>query len=356
MNVNRNFDLKGGLFFAGANSGHGFVSFYDDLVKDSRVSRVYILKGGPGTGKSSFLRSAASRALAKGKDIEFYSCSSDPDSLDAVLIGGDTVILDGTAPHALDAEIPGAREEIVNLGSFWDSERLADKYYEITRLCKAKQESYARAYKYLEAYKKVNDINLGLVLPLFNMVKAEKSVGRIFADIMTGGGAQTKSGIINSIGMKGRVRYDTYERYADKIYVVDDFLSVGHIYLRLIASRASLTDTPLRVSYDPVDTEHPDALFFINDGKAFVISENGVQKNGDERINMRRFIDLSGVSRIRKEYRANKKLAEALLASAEDLLSVAGEYHFALEEIYVSCMDFGAKEKFCNKLLDKIIR
>ena len=45
--------LNGGVFFAGANSARGFVSYYDTILNDKKIERLYILKGGPGTGKSS---------------------------------------------------------------------------------------------------------------------------------------------------------------------------------------------------------------------------------------------------------------------------------------------------------------
>ena len=38
----------------------------------------------------------------------------------------------------------------------------------------------------------------------------------------------------------------------------------------------------------------------------------------------------------------------------EEVLREAGRYHFALEELYTDCMDFGSKEVFCNNFLDNL--
>ena len=79
MRILKRFD--GGSLFAGANSAAGFVSFYETILFDEEIERIYILKGGPGTGKSRFMKDAALLAVERGFSVERYSCSSDPDSL-----------------------------------------------------------------------------------------------------------------------------------------------------------------------------------------------------------------------------------------------------------------------------------
>lgn len=339
----------GGALFAGANSGRGFVSFYGELFERDEIERIYILKGGPGTGKSSFMKRAAAFSEDRGYGVERYYCSSDPSSLDAVLIDGRIVILDGTAPHVMEANVAGARDEIINLGAFWNADALADQRERITELSLGKKVSYERAYSYLGAYKNVKDINSRLIFGHFREDKAKRAVDRIFSDIKTGGGARTRVGLVNSLGMKGRYRYDTYESFADRVFAIDDHFDTAHLFLRLLATRAELTDTPIRISYDPLDTDRPDAIFFENDKTAFVISSEEAD-NFYSRINMKRF--LSPIeSGVKKEFRSNVRLCEALIGSASECLSRAGKYHFELEDIYVRCMDFEALEDFVGNFL-----
>lgn len=344
--------FEGGMLFVGANSARGFVSYYGDMLEGAK--RIYILKGGPGTGKSSFLRAAAEYATERGRKVEFYACSSDPDSLDAIVTDGEIVILDGTAPHTLDTVIAGARDEIINLGEFWNAEGLLRKYDEIEALSNKKSECYRLAYRYLAAYKCVCDINLSLVLPCVKHKKAERAVERLFSEIKTGGGFSARTAIIDSVGMKGRVRLGTYEFFADKVYSIEDHFGTGPLFLRLLLTHAERTDTPVRVSYDPVDPERVNAIFFLNDSKTFVLSDNTESIGADTRINMKRFVDVSKISEIRHEYKMNARLGEALMSSAIDAMARAGECHFALEEIYVSCMDFDAKEKYSDRKLREI--
>ena len=43
-------------FFLGANSAEGFYSLYDQLREGERMRDLIVLKGGPGVGKSTFMR------------------------------------------------------------------------------------------------------------------------------------------------------------------------------------------------------------------------------------------------------------------------------------------------------------
>ena len=89
-------------YFLGANSPSGFYSLYDQLISPEEARAVYILKGGPGCGKSTLMRRVAAQAEEAGLDTEYILCSGDPDSLDAVVLPAKGVaIVDGTAPQGV---------------------------------------------------------------------------------------------------------------------------------------------------------------------------------------------------------------------------------------------------------------
>ena len=63
------------------------------------------------------MRRVHAALCANGESSTLYFCSGDPDSLDSVAVPhAGLLILDGTAPHIVDPEIPGARDSIINLG------------------------------------------------------------------------------------------------------------------------------------------------------------------------------------------------------------------------------------------------
>lgn len=86
--------------FPGGNTGQGFHSFYHYLINPD-AARIFVLKGGPGVGKSTFMRTIGEALLNNGYDVEFHCCSSDNGSLDGVVIPALSIALvDGTAPQA----------------------------------------------------------------------------------------------------------------------------------------------------------------------------------------------------------------------------------------------------------------
>lgn len=82
-------------YFAAINSVHGFVSFFDSIFAGR--DRLYIIKGGPGTGKSTLMRKIAAEAEKNGMDSELISVPRSF-SLDGVIIPSlVTAIVDGNS-------------------------------------------------------------------------------------------------------------------------------------------------------------------------------------------------------------------------------------------------------------------
>ena len=70
--------------FAGLNGIDGYVPLLEYTL--SPMKRVFILKGSPGSGKSTVMKRIAARAEAEGHPLTVIRCSSDPDSLDGVML------------------------------------------------------------------------------------------------------------------------------------------------------------------------------------------------------------------------------------------------------------------------------
>lgn len=87
-------------YFLGANAPSGFYSLYSELLSPDHARAIYILKGGPGCGKSTLMRRVGAQMEEEGVDVEYILCSGDPDSLDAVVLPElQVALVDGTAPH-----------------------------------------------------------------------------------------------------------------------------------------------------------------------------------------------------------------------------------------------------------------
>ncbi len=84
--------------FFGASTPSGALDFIESLT--GSLSKRYLLKGRPGTGKSTLLRKLAAETAGRGLDAEIYSCAFDSNSLDMILWPElDLCLFDSTAPH-----------------------------------------------------------------------------------------------------------------------------------------------------------------------------------------------------------------------------------------------------------------
>lgn len=138
-------------YFAGSNTSQGFYSLFDQIIGED-AQRVYLLKGGPGTGKSRFMADLANALGDLGHERELFFCSSDPNSLDAVSFPQlGVAIIDATSPHAIEAKWPGCRDELICLGNFWDAKGLDQHREEIISKGLEKQACFSKAFRYFAA-------------------------------------------------------------------------------------------------------------------------------------------------------------------------------------------------------------
>lgn len=144
--------MKISHFFAGGNTANGFYTCFESILPVSQRKRMFYLKGGPGVGKSTFMRRVGQAAEQAGLDVEYYHCSSDPDSLDGVALPEKGVaLMDGTAPHVYDPVTPGARDTLISLGDFLDEPKLRRSAADIIRIQQDISARFARCYCYLKA-------------------------------------------------------------------------------------------------------------------------------------------------------------------------------------------------------------
>lgn len=133
-------------YYAGGNTAKGFVHFFESNFQE--LERLFILKGGPGTGKSSLIKSIGHEWKLLGYDLEWIHCSSDVGSMDAVIIPKlKAGIVDGTNPHVIEPSVPGVIDDYVNFGEAWNRQKLLRTKDEILSLTKKVKDGYQRAYQ-----------------------------------------------------------------------------------------------------------------------------------------------------------------------------------------------------------------
>lgn len=111
-------------YFLSALTGAGYYALHRQFLRPPE--RYFcILKGGPGCGKSTFLKRVGDAGSAAGLAVVRLHCAGDPASLDGVYFPEKrSGFFDGTAPHTVDPALFGASGEYLDLGTFCRTEAL----------------------------------------------------------------------------------------------------------------------------------------------------------------------------------------------------------------------------------------
>ncbi|MBQ7293432.1 MAG: hypothetical protein IJW79_06815 [Clostridia bacterium] len=339
-------------YFAALNSADGFVNYFPQIFNHKTCSRIYVIKGGPGTGKSRFMRDVADEAERRGFEVIYYYCSSDSNSLDGIFIKELKIgILDGTAPHCFEPSLVGAVEQIVNLGDFWNARVLEENRGAIERLALQKSAGYDIAYSLLSAYGGIMNAQEKIVTPILNKKKLSGSVKRLLHRLPSSESYTKEVTLLRAVGMNGETRFTTFEKEADTVFYVTDKFHTAFFVLNEIIKEAEERRLSMKISYDPIAPWRADAVLLTDHNIAFVGGDSG-----ERRINSLRFFD-------KDEYREEREVLKKLETEAQNILSLTSgvfekikEYHFAIEEIYSSAMDFTEKEKFVALFLKKLFK
>ena len=341
-------------FFAAANTENGFFSIFDEIFVPEKFRRLYILKGGPGTGKSTLMRRIGSIAQSKGYDVEYIFCSSDPESLDGVIIAELAVaILDGTSPHITDPLYPGAVERIVNLGEAFDFRSLEKKRDDLIPLIRAKKEAYRTAYRFLSAAGRIEREHDELLRDFYLAEKADAAAKRLIAAFRNHGASEEKKRYISAICGKGLCRLNTLSERAKKVYAVTEKNGLGYLFMDTLYARLHSEGFSLTLCPSPVTGERKEAIFLEEEEILFIVSDRDTGF-ADKVINSARFAEKEGLTQRRRRLRFIEKCESTILEGAVACFEEARTLHKKAEDIYGACVDFLHIDAMMEKIIDEI--
>ena len=350
-------------YFLAANSSEGFVSFFEENYDITGGWRAYIIKGGPGTGKSSFMKYIAVKAFDKGYSVELCPCSSDPDSLDGVIIKDiKVIILDGTAPHVVEPKFAGVCEEIINLGEFWDSKKLRERADEIIRVTAKNKKLHKTAAAYISAAGELIYDNLKLSKRFTNIKKAEQFALKLaFQSLPKQINTKSQEWVrfIGGVTPKGVIAFKgTVEDFYKNVIVIDDkYGAVSNVIMQNIRKVA------LERGYEIITLKNPflpskliDHILIPELSLAFVRQYEYVKFDERyRRIHARRFIDINVLREHRARLTFNRRVARELLLGAIDTLFKAKSVHDELEKYYIDAMNFSDMTLFAEQKAKEIL-
>lgn len=335
-------------YFAAANSFDGFKSYFDKVFDPAKYKRIYILKGGPGTGKSSLMKKVMHELACDVDYVEAIHCSSDPNSLDGLILqNGDAkiAIIDGTAPHQIDPELPGCVDVIINLGDFWDEMKITERTEDIKRLTKAKNEAYSNAYSFLKlagsATNLVDDI-------INNAYFSNHKIPHTHSCITA-----PTTHLVSSFNRGGCSHIEELNEEIKKVNKIVGIYGSEYIYMSELLWDFEAKNIPI-ITYPCVfDDRKIEYIFDTATGEAYMTA-NLCDTDSDSVIDASKQLnsDVISENRTRLEYLWQQR--EGYIWQAADELKKASENHFALEGIYSSSMDFDSLNGFIDELCKKI--
>ncbi|MBX9971626.1 PRK06851 family protein [Cytobacillus firmus] len=352
-------------YFAGGNTARGFHNLFESNLQG--LDRLFILKGGPGTGKSSLMKAIGAELSEKGYDLEYIYCSSDSQSIDGVIIPSlKAGIVDGTAPHVIEPKAPGAVEEYINLGEAWDSRALAAKREEITLLSGQISNSYAAAYDTFAEALRIHDEWEKIYIENMNFQKADeltkKLISAFYGNTKLNKTPSVKHRYLGAATPIGAVDFvpNLTEDIQKRYFIKGRPGSGKSTMLKKLAAEAENRGFDIEIYHCGFDPHSLDMIIVRELGLAIFDStaphEYFPNRDGDEIVDMYEITINSGTDEIYAEQlkdistRYKNKMTEAI-----SYLARAKTQRDTLENIYVSAMDFTVVDRIKEKVRSELL-
>ncbi|MDD6307947.1 MAG: hypothetical protein PUB07_01100 [Clostridia bacterium] len=347
--------MNGKHMFAGVNAPQGFFSRFDNIMPDSVQGRKIFIKGGPGMGKSTFMKKIAEKAKELDLEYEVFHCSSDPASLDGVYIPSlQTAVVDATAPHGSDPVYPVVGGELFDVSVFADKEKIAEHSGELQFYTAKKKRAFARGYHYLKA-----------ALPLLEDMEREYraaadlrgiyDIGEKLANRILGQSSCEENGavrklFVSAITPEGFINY-VDGAFADAYVVTIKGAYGGHIVLKRFAELAfSRGFTPI-LFYCPMrPSEKLEHVYIPQLRIALSTYDFYTHFGGAESVDLDAYISFT------TDFGECWGHASSLMQRAVDAFGEARLSHSILEKIYVPAMHFDAMEEKGDALIRSIFK
>ncbi len=350
-------------FFFGANNKAGYCSLYSDIYNPFEKGKHIILKGGPGTGKSTLMKKIANKLEKEGYFVERGYCSADPNSLDVVVAPEiNFSILDGTAPHTIDPTVPGVSEFIVDLSTAWDKSYLNTHADEIFDLLKSNGVSHKKAASFLSVAGQIETDIVLLCNNLIDKAKAERFAKRLCSRNIPKKSSK-KQGVarkrfLSAITPDGVItQHDSVVALSEKIITFnDEFSLVTPAIMDYIADYAVNAGYDIYKCYCPLFPRFKIEHIIIPELKLTFFTENSYHHSIDgvtTRINASRFYDKEAFKLNKEKLNFQKKAKKELIDEAVRNLNIALKIHDRLEEYYIKATDFSVVEEMAERVLTK---
>lgn len=344
-------------FFMGALGPKGFQGYFNWLDTREQVP-LYLIKAGPGCGKSTLM---SRLAQASPLPVERIHCSSDPDSLDGVIFSQPrAAIIDATAPHTVEPAYPGAVQKVVDLHHVLNNDYLTAHRGEIVALfrrCSALQEQAGRSIRAAAA---LLEDSRRITAPLVNEEKLLGWARRLGTRKLprTDHLGSESIRLLSAVTPKGRMVFlNTVKTLASEFIVLHDEQGVAApLALALLREMALERGYAIITCPCPLREGVIDHLFIPELHLAFLTGNSWHPMNLDGRQNVHctRFLEKGALRGQRARLRFDRRAAAELLELASEAQRQAKASHDELESYYRTAANFSQLDEIAARLTETL--
>lgn len=347
--------------FARGNTARGVHSLYASAFQD--LSKIFLLTGGPGTGKSTLLRQLADRMIEQGHPVELFHSPFSPEDLDGLIIKDLKIgISDGSVSEGLET-IATAERVRIDLDKAVNDQQLPKQ--EIEALQTQIRETRERAYETFAAALRIHDEWEAPYIGHMDFQKAdqvgEELAASFFGDAVRDRQATVRHLFFGAATPKGAVDQipTLTSNLKQRIFIKGRPGSGKSTMLKKLAATAEARGVDVEVFHCGFDPHSLDMLIFPELSLAIFDStaphEYFPSQPSDEILDMyeraiepgtdERYADQ--LQEIRQRYSQKMKEATAHLKEAQEL-------HDRLKAAYVTATDFAKVNEWGNQLQREI--
>ncbi|NLO20691.1 MAG: hypothetical protein GX119_01655 [Syntrophomonadaceae bacterium] len=341
--------------FTSSHTNQGFYTFIPTLL--GGMKKVYVLKGAPGVGKSSLIRSLGQELYQRGYEVDFWLSAEDPMNPEGLYISQlESAVVNGNLPVAIDPKYPGLSGSIINLSEYLDEGAINQHGPQIIDLVNEVEKRSLQAGIILQEASALRE-GMGSG----NCGRIDKSkLNRLIEDLEEEilktrmGGRHyfatsfTSEGIINyleEISSSCKVRY-----------LLKGGGGAGKV-INEIAIRAKGRGHSLEYYHCGIS---PDQLIMliISNLQVAIIDAGDTElllRPGDRMIDLDQCMNDGGEFRERLEYSAGQRQYESLLLQAQAELEAAQKSRKNLKRLYSGAMNFEVLEEKRHELFQALM-
>lgn len=351
--------------FPGGNTSEGFFSYYNHLLEKG-TRRIFVIKGGPGVGKSTLMKKVADRLIDLGYNMELHYCSSDNNSLDGIaVLDAGIVMVDGTAPHIVDPKYPGGLDEIVNLGEYWYTEGMEVNREKIIASTNEVSRLFRRAYRFFKAARSMADnitamhsqsMDFSLVNKMVLIFENMLSDGTYLAEAYQNKGSGSVRHLFSTAYTpQGHIDLtDSILQDIERVYYIKGVMGTGKSSLmKKVADKAVEKGMDVEIYHTPLIPTKIGSVI-IKDMKMAITSSPHYQLKNYELIDLDQCMNKGMLASYEEDILQDSEMLETLINQGILNIGKAKEEHDVLEQYYVPNMNFVAVGEKYEQILSRI--